>query len=179
MDWAEFGHRLTSQMGFQDSFLPASEDRSSFGSTSGGLWFSGRADTHNRHTHSLSCCLVVWVLDGRRWMLPIKQEWMDARMHGWQAGWMGKKSGTLTGLFILYAYTPIQNICDANSAQESELCLLGSALSLWLLVGVLWVDMCVLSGHSFISLALNLPLLTVVLKIHTQHRISIILGYIK
>lgn len=38
----------------------------------------------------------------------------------------GGRSGTLAGLFILHAYTPIQDICDANSAQESELCLLGS-----------------------------------------------------
>lgn len=62
------------------------------------------------------------------WMLPVKLEWMDAWMDGRQSGWIGKKSGTLTGLFILYAYTPIQDICNANSTQESQLCLLGSLL---------------------------------------------------
>lgn len=52
-------------------------------------------------------------------------------MHGWMGDrrneW-GAKSSTLTGLFILHAYTPIRDICDANSAQESKLCLLGSSL---------------------------------------------------
>lgn len=80
---------------------------------------------------------------------------------------MGKRSGTLAGLFILYAYTPIQDICDANSAQESELCLLGSSLCVWVFVGVYWVDISVLTVHSPVSLSLNLPLLIVVLKIHT------------
>lgn len=44
---------------------------------------------------------------------------------------MEKKSGTLAGLFILHAHTPIQDICNANSAQESELCLLGSLLCVY------------------------------------------------
>lgn len=77
-----------------------------------------------------------------------------------------EKSGTLVYLFILRAYAAIQDICEANSAQESEQCLLGSPLCVWVLVGE-EIFVCCLS-----SLSLNLPLLIVALKIQTWRRIS-------
>lgn len=47
-----------------------------------------RQNWRNTHTHTH---WLVWMLDGRRWILPIKQGRMDAWMDGWQAEWMGSK----------------------------------------------------------------------------------------
>lgn len=93
-----------------------------------------KKQTHT-HTHPHTPSLaVVWILEGRCWILPIKQGgWMGDRRNEW-----GAKSSTLTALFILHAHTPIQDICDANSAQESKLCLLGSSLCVCV-CGCKWV----------------------------------------
>lgn len=123
----EFGQLSAAQMAFQDAFPPASKDRSSFGSVSGGLWFSGRTGETNTHTHTPSLAGVDVGWKNSEFCLLNR----GGCMHGWMGDrrneW-GAKSSTLTGLFILHAYTPIQDICDANSAQESKLCLLGSSL---------------------------------------------------
>lgn len=105
-------------------------------------------------------------------MLAVKQEWMEACMRGWMTGGMNREeSGTLAGLFILYAYTPNQDICDANSAQESQLCLLGSSLC----VGV---SGCILRRYLYAICPLfglpSLNRLIVVLNYHRRHHLSII-----
>lgn len=77
--------------------------------------------THTHaHTHWLWC--GFW-RGGAEFCLLNRGGWMGDRRNEW-----GAKSSTLTALFILHAHTPIQDICDANSAQESKLCLLGSSL---------------------------------------------------
>lgn len=116
-------------------FLPSSKDRLSFGATSRGLVLEQSC----RNTNTL--LLAEWAVAFGRQALNAA----FLNRSGWMHGCIGvkrdewrRKSGTLSGLFILRAYTPIQDICDANSAQESQQCLLGSSLCVcvWVCVGV-------------------------------------------
>jgi len=123
---------------FQDASLPASKDGSSFG--------SGSCSSHT-HINTLPCWL--WCescMEGAECCLLNKSGWM----HGWTGARRGEL-GRRVAPSLLYLFSthtlPIQDICDANSAQESELCLLGSSLC----VGVCG---CMLSRYLFLSFLL-------------------------
>lgn len=97
-----------------------------------GLWFLSRAWDTNRCTH---CSHWLWFgswMEGAECFLLNSSGWVHGWMDGWMTGGMNRgKKWTLAGLFILYTYTPIQDICDANSTKESQLYLLGSSLCVY------------------------------------------------
>lgn len=102
----------------------------------------------------------------RRWMLPIKQEWMDARMDGWQAGMNGEEEVAPSPVYLFCMHTLpskifVMQILPKNLSYASWVvhCV---CVCVWVFVGVCgWGDICVRSVHSF---HFNLPLLIVDLE---------------
>ncbi len=123
-------------------------------------WRNKQTHTHThtrKHTLPLA---VAWILDARRWMMPIKQEWIDAGMDGEE-----EVAPSLVYLFsrhtlpskIFVRQILLKNL--SNASREVH-CVCGMFVGEEIFV-------CYLSTPS-----LNLPLLIVALKIHSRRRIS-------
>lgn len=95
----------------------------------------------NTHTHS------PWCGCKRRWMLPIKQEWMHARMDGCQACMNGEeKWHPRWFIYSLCIHSHPRYLWCKCSPRISAMPLGKFIVCVCLCVGVCWVDICV---HSF------------------------------